>query len=1332
MKTQSAVVLAALALCAAHSFALTPAELSGFGLRSGSDPVEYGQLATNQYAKAMSIRFDLVQSGLALTNFPVLVKLSTAISGFSYSDFAKANGGDLRFADANGTLLPHEIDTWNESGVSTVWVKIPRLVKNGTITACYGFTGSGDPAPVDPKDVWDDDYVGVWHLGESALPLKESSETTCDFTRSAKTNQDPSYAAAGVVGGAVEFGAKSGSTLLADDHDLLDGLSSMTVEAWTYQTEFDTSTYRYILTKRKAYNDDMSYYFYESWSPNGATNKTALAFGSSEGKAGKTCWLSGIAPRDSWNYRAVTYAYPSSSGNTAKATFGRYLNGAASGNPTDVDSAATQYAGASALALGGGYQSGGGEFNGSIDEVRISKVARSAAWIKATYDTIVSSGFASYAIGTELPPIVDPTNILLKATTDKANPIDYVEGEPIRFDFRIDGVEFLPAELNPAYVVWERTGDDGVKEKGTNAISPTNGFSITTSLATNGIVRIEAYLAGPDKKKFSYIGADGKSANITFSGGAGVATEKMKLSTVEPADFDQFWREAKQKLAAVPYGESDVELTEVFPSSATNTHRFFAVKIPCIGPRPVTGWLTVPKKPQTGGVPIRAIFEGYGCIKKAPNPPTANSGQQVRLQVNAHGYDLLGHDDQYYQDFYDSLYPSGRKSYGLEPSDYDNPTNTYFYYMAMRVVRAFDYLKTRPEWDGKTIIAEGGSQGGLQTMWAGGLVDGITQIKPGITWGCDIGDPFPYSTGPLLTRGWGIPCVQGAFYFDSVLHAKRVPRDCVASITRLGMGDYTCPPRGVLLSYYNMKCKVSAYLVQGSTHSYTPPSPNQTCTISKEMEPEQPEPPAPSSVFASDMPGFDWTNRVVTVTNATAGSELTLTATASDGTTVTATATVDANGEATFDVRTAPGMAYTYTVAQAGAAVASGTFSAGSWKAAGTWFSGAVQNGEGVVSGGNWVGEPTVAEGGNALTGDASFALDADAVEIGSNRLVRVDFDIENARLCLEGELKREDGAMFGGIAAAACTAGETAWFAYDGLAWNRLYGDNSPAEDTAYIVRAELDLAKGEKGAIRYYVSGNHGASFAPLFTDEGSASPWIECNAADSRAVKSVSAKGKVTVASVGGSLMGADVAEADGVGYESLADAIAAATNSLALLTNVTWPTDTPVGSVAIDRGGFELQGVTIDASGNAVVENGYTYIPGEGKVNISLTQAAALGVDTTGKSPAQIASALAANGANGIPLWKSYALGLDPTDATAKPKASIVIDGDKIDIELVGITVSEDSGATVTYKVFKSAELSTMAAAEQVGEEKTAGTPLVIDRDSSAPKMFYQLKVDVKGY
>ena len=427
-------------------------------------------------------------------------------------------------------------------------------------------------------------------------------------------------------------------------------------------------------------------------------------------------------------------------------------------------------------------------------------------------------------------------DLKLKAKTDKENPIDYKVGETIRFDFFLDGVTELPEGVQePLHVVWTRTGDDGLQQKGTNEISLAKGFTIETSLAVPGIVRMEALLTGPDKKGFESPVVNQWEKGVRFHGGAGAETEKMKLTTVEPDDFDAFWKEAKEKLATVPV---KAKLVEATPDELKGKCDVYAVEVDCFGPRPVTGWLRIPVGAATNRLPAVATFDGYnGNNFNLPKAPTWHPGNRIIFHVNAHGYEMVGHDLQYYKDYGNKVNGVAtnapkRTTYALAPFDYDNPKDTYFYYMALRVVRAFDYLKTRPEWNGKDLEAEGGSQGGLQTMWAGGLVDGITAIRPGITWGCDIGCPFN-GKGPYPSRTWGIPSVPGAFYFDAALHAKRVPVTCKAHITRLGLGDYTCPPRGVLLSYYNMKCPVSAWLVQGSTHGYTPPKPNQTFTISK-------------------------------------------------------------------------------------------------------------------------------------------------------------------------------------------------------------------------------------------------------------------------------------------------------------------------------------------------------------------------------------------------------------------------------------------------------------------------------------------------------------------
>ena len=485
--------------------------------------------------------------------------------------------------------------------------------------------------------------------------------------------------------------------------------------------------------------------------------------------------------------------------------------------------------------------------------------------------------------------------------------------------------------------------------------------------------------------------------------------------------------------------------------------------------------------------------------------------------------------------------------------------------------------------------------------------------------------------------------------------------------------------------------------------------------------------PQPAAA-ATDTPGYDYTNRVVTVTNATAGATLTLTATAPDGTTVTVGATTDSNGEATFDIPTAPGSAYSYTVSSAGETIAAGGFFAGGWDESGSWFSASAESGASVVSGGDWTAVPAIADGKYMVDGVADFNLGSEASAEGDGRFVRVDFAYSFDVFCVPGGLA-DNQAAFGGFSAVADATGNGSWTAYGSGGWTRLYGDVVPEKEQVYVVRAEADFAANPP-RIRYEVSADSGATFAPLFANESRTARWV-VGTKSASSLSSIAFNGQGAVASFSGSFANANVAEADGVGYASLADAIAASTNSLALLTNATWPTNTPVGTVAVNLGGYALGGVTPDGDGNVVVQSGYAAVSG-GKVNISLVQVSALGVATEGKSPAQIASALAENGANGIPLWKSYVLGLDPTKADAKPAASIVLNGDNVELALVGIDVNESAGATVTYKVCKSANLADLANAQPLEGDHAFDEAAALPKSDAEPQMFYRLRLDVKGY
>jgi len=100
----------------------------------------YDDVSQGDYAHRLKIAFPgYTRAGVTLTNFPALVKLNTSISGFDYSGFESSMGADLRFTEADGTtVVAHEIEDWNTSGDSIVWVRLPELQVGTYIWAYWG------------------------------------------------------------------------------------------------------------------------------------------------------------------------------------------------------------------------------------------------------------------------------------------------------------------------------------------------------------------------------------------------------------------------------------------------------------------------------------------------------------------------------------------------------------------------------------------------------------------------------------------------------------------------------------------------------------------------------------------------------------------------------------------------------------------------------------------------------------------------------------------------------------------------------------------------------------------------------------------------------------------------------------------------------------------------------------------------------------------------------------------------------------------------------------------------------------------------------------------
>lgn len=136
-----------------------------------------------------------------LQNFPVLVKISpTTIKGFDYSQLKNGNA-DIAFVSLDGgTEYPFEIDTWDTSGTSFVWVKLPELTAATQFKFLWG-DESVTASAANAHAVWGSaaggSYLGVWHMnGGDGADEVDSAGTVTDvdmtFTAMAGTGGDTS------------------------------------------------------------------------------------------------------------------------------------------------------------------------------------------------------------------------------------------------------------------------------------------------------------------------------------------------------------------------------------------------------------------------------------------------------------------------------------------------------------------------------------------------------------------------------------------------------------------------------------------------------------------------------------------------------------------------------------------------------------------------------------------------------------------------------------------------------------------------------------------------------------------------------------------------------------------------------------------------------------------------------------------------------------------------------------------------------------------------------------------------------------------------------------
>lgn len=294
----------------------------------------------------------------------------------------------------------------------------------------------------------------------------------------------------------------------------------------------------------------------------------------------------------------------------------------------------------------------------------------------------------------------------------------------------------------------------------------------------------------------------------------GFSPEKLRPYTTLPADFEAFWERAKAEQAS-------------FPLSYTKQHieKFSTDKIDCYLVRLqlnkrgqcVYGYLFYPK--QEGKFPVVLCPPGAG-IKTIKDPMRhkyyAEQGC-IRFEMEIHGLN----PEMSEQEFKEISNAFNGRENGYLTNGLDHPDNYYMKRVYLACVRSIDLLTSLPEWDGKNVVVQGGSQGGALALVTAGLDQRVTA--------CVANHPaLSDMAGYKANRAGGYPHffrhatamdtpekLKTMAYYDVVNFARFIRAN---TFLTWGFNDDVCPPTTSYIVYNLLTCPKEALITPINEH----------------------------------------------------------------------------------------------------------------------------------------------------------------------------------------------------------------------------------------------------------------------------------------------------------------------------------------------------------------------------------------------------------------------------------------------------------------------------------------------------------------------------------
>lgn len=354
------------------------------GGASGTTPPPAGPpAALSSFAHHRDVKLNTTPTGAgiatALTNYPVPIQLSK--DNFNFAE-AKPDGADIRFAKAEGTILPHEIELWDAANQqAAIWVK-SNVAANSDAVAFVMYWGNPAAASTsDGKAVFPqaENWVAAWHLGDDAATTQDGFKDATGVNHGTGHNLEKGAARPGRMGLATNLDhLKKQGVKVVENRKNFDYAKDITFEIWGFVRSFGYNKgYESYMTK-----GDESWRYMRS-------GTTALTEICSDGNAPVCVFSKSSIGFGKWYHFAGVHE----GGHIVRL----YINGKREGQGTASGEHGSF--GDHAVTLGFSLHKMVEQrfMDMIIDEARFLKVAKTDDWVKLDYESIrEGSTFVSF------------------------------------------------------------------------------------------------------------------------------------------------------------------------------------------------------------------------------------------------------------------------------------------------------------------------------------------------------------------------------------------------------------------------------------------------------------------------------------------------------------------------------------------------------------------------------------------------------------------------------------------------------------------------------------------------------------------------------------------------------------------------------------------------------------------------------------------------------------------------------------------------------------------------------------------------------------------------